>query len=356
MTMGRKRTTAANAQKLPENVIVDILFKLPARSLSRFRLLSRKYLSLLQSPDFITAHARDSCLNRAGVLVLAESISGKKEALFLPPVIPPDNNSNGTSIEPVKKNGFSDFPLPFLKGYSEFGEEPKLRYAGSFNGLVCLIHHRWGEYWVLWNPATSQFSFAPPPILPQRDCFCNGARPHRVIAGFGYDSAVRDYKSVRVSWWTEDGGGVQVEVLSWAKRSWTEIQDRSLDTILTVKRQGSWSFQNLPVATSNGGVYWMDTGTGMVLCFKLHDEKLEWISTPDDAAAAAAASWSVLRTINGSPCIPEAIWRVNGESLFLLYVNCIACDSTGAARLKLPFHVISRAFEFAETLVPIPGS
>ncbi|CAL1363438.1 unnamed protein product [Linum trigynum] len=305
MTMGRKRITAAHAQKLPENIIVDIFVQ------------------------------------------TAGNISVTLKALV----------PNGTSIKPVKKNGFSDLPLPFLKGYNEFGEEPKLRYAGSFNGLVCLILHRWGEYWVLWNPATSQFSFAPPPILPQRDCFCNGARPHRVIAGFGYDSA--DYKSVRVSWWEEDGGGgVQVEVLSWAKRSWTEIRYRSLDTILTLKRQESWSFQNLPVATSNGGVYWMDTGTGMVLCFKLHDEKLGWISTPDDdAAAASSPSWSVLRTINGSPCIPEAIWRVNGQSLFLLYINCIACDSsTGAARLKLPFHVISRAFEFAGTLVPIPGS
>ncbi|CAI0396428.1 unnamed protein product [Linum tenue] len=81
-----EQTTATDAQKsptLPASVIVNVLSKLPARSLFRFRLLSRNYLNLIQSPDFIAAHARDSCLNRAGLLLLAESLSGPV-ASFLP--------------------------------------------------------------------------------------------------------------------------------------------------------------------------------------------------------------------------------------------------------------------------------
>ncbi|CAI0396433.1 unnamed protein product [Linum tenue] len=388
-----EQTTATDAQKsptLPASVIVNVLSKLPARSLFRFRLLSRNYLNLIHSPDFIAAHARDSCLNRAGLLLLAESLSCPV-ASFLPPAIPDNSCGGGTSIEQLKNTGgASDFPLPFLKGYGQFGVRPSLRFAGSFTGLVCLILHRWGEYWVLWNPATSQFSFAPPPILPQDDCFCNRESPHRVLVGFGYDSEASDYKSVRVCWWQDGGSGVQVEVLSWVKRSWTQIQDRSFQTILTLNRKGTWSFPDPPLATSNGGVYWMDTITGMVLCFKLHDEKLEWISTPYPADSPkwsvlstisvwkgslamfvltvqdsllsvclfdeGDSSWSTLLTIPmlGSPCIPEAIWRVNGCNLFLLYINCVTCDSEGGI-LKLPFEEISRAFEFAETLVPIPG-
>ncbi|CAI0470945.1 unnamed protein product [Linum tenue] len=70
-----EQTTATDTQKSPAllaNVIANILFKLPASSLFRFRLLSRKYLNLIQSPDFIAAHARDSYLNRAGLLLLAD--------------------------------------------------------------------------------------------------------------------------------------------------------------------------------------------------------------------------------------------------------------------------------------------
>ncbi|CAI0396426.1 unnamed protein product [Linum tenue] len=282
-----KPTAAASAaagahsfSSLPKH-IVDGLFKLPARSLFRFRFLSRYHLNLIQSPDFIAAHARDSCLNRAGLLVLADSQSGKA-ASFLPP-----------AIQGKTKDGVLNFPLPFLKGY---GCNARFSYAGSFKGLVCLIVRRQGEYWVLWNPATSQFSFGPPPILSQEHCFCNSRYRRRlwvVVDGFGYDSAADDYKSVRVLCWEN---AIQVEVLTWAKRYWTRIHAGEGFYSIFHIISGPPSFPDSPVSTE-GRVNWMEASSGMVLSFRLREANLEWISIPDAADGAHSPSLPVNRTI-----------------------------------------------------------
>ncbi|CAL1363440.1 unnamed protein product [Linum trigynum] len=384
----RKPTAAAahapNFSSLPKHLVDGILFKLPARSLFRFRLLSRYHLNLIQSPDFIGAHARDSCLNRAGLLVLADSQSGRA-ASFLPPEI------QGKTKDGVLISNFS-FPFPFLEGYG--GGESLFSYAGSFNGLVCLIVRRRGEYWVLWNPATSHFSFAPPPIFFQEHCICNlryRRRPCVVVAGFGYDSEADDYKSVRVLCWEN---AIQVEVLTWAKRYWTKIHDdESFYNDIVLTSPGPPSFPDSPVSTE-GRVYWMETSSGMVLSFRLREVNLEWISIPDAADRAHSPSLPVNRTIcawkgslamlvqhlqepllsvwlydegesswsglvsiptHGLPRRVEAIWGVDVESLLAIYVDCIACDSRGCGFKLLPFDVIGRAFEFAPTLLPIPG-
>ncbi|CAI0410226.1 unnamed protein product [Linum tenue] len=365
---------------LPEHIVTEILVRLPPKSLLRFRCLSHHHSNLIQSPNFVAAHAGHAHRNRTGLLVYANSQSGKDVVSFIPSKL---EGSGGTI------NGLvSAFPLPFLKkkGYG-VGKSTSFQCAGSFNGLVCFILDTRG-YWVLWNPATDQFCFdvsQPEKNLPR----------NHTIAGFGYDSAASEYKSVRVS--CNHGGGAQVEVLNWAERHWTEIQDESFHAIFTATEYREPHFHKPPVTTNNGRVHWMESSSGMVLSFKPHDEKFEWVSTPEASlpwsiqrsicawkgslamlvqheiqqdsllslwlyndgggGELSSSSWSTLFTIStmGPPCMPEAIWRVDAQSSFLLYINGSACNYNNGKRLKLPYVCIYRAFEFAQTLVPIPG-
>ena len=47
---------AAITHLLPEDVIVDILARLPVKSLKRFRCVSLSWRSLIHSPQFISSH------------------------------------------------------------------------------------------------------------------------------------------------------------------------------------------------------------------------------------------------------------------------------------------------------------
>lgn len=148
----------------PSEIIDNgILPRLPAKSLSRFKCVSKKWLALISSPEFIHQHltyAANSTSNH--LLILTKS----------------DHNLYLFNIDMPETPAFK---LP------SFGIDPLV--VGSCNGLLCIQSYR-PYCLVVLNPSTGSYKEIPTLLPPRRYSALN--------FGFGYDFRNDDYKVVRI--------------------------------------------------------------------------------------------------------------------------------------------------------------
>ncbi|KAK9684511.1 hypothetical protein RND81_10G215000 [Saponaria officinalis] len=179
----RLKTTTTTAPFLPSEIITDEIFpKLPAKSLVRFKCVSKFYNTLISSPEFIEIHLR-------------QSLSSDSNRLL---IVSKENNPNLYSFDidsPNSSTTASTIALPkTLGGWLE----GNVSIIGSFNGLICVgLTLYEGEphessIQVLINPSTGLFREIPYNSLSVEGEF-------RVSFGFGYDDVNHDYKIVRVT-------------------------------------------------------------------------------------------------------------------------------------------------------------
>nr|XP_017255480.1 PREDICTED: putative F-box protein At2g16220 [Daucus carota subsp. sativus] len=165
---------------LSNDLISEILVRVPVKSLIQFQLVSKTWLSLIKDPVFVKAQLRRAIR------------SGSDETLMLV------RYSCSTSTESAKlklslfdvdsKQIVSEIKYPYSQGESR--SLPPLTVVGSANGIVCVVLHETSrmDRFFLWNPATRQSSS----VIPGR-----GFSTSRAI-GFGYDPVDGDYKIVVV--------------------------------------------------------------------------------------------------------------------------------------------------------------
>ena len=188
------------AQYFPEEIVREILLKLPVKSFLRFNCVNKEWRSIIKSPTFASdhlAHINGSDNNSTGRL-LALKVSGETSS----------SHKKTTTIitaclakqETEKANRYFDqyTDLSFLhKSSTPFSFEV----VGSCNGLVLL---RCFNTLILWNPLL--------------DKFMTISEPHTNLSyedigwGFGFDSRTNDYKVVKID--------SKVQVFSLATGSW----------------------------------------------------------------------------------------------------------------------------------------
>ncbi|KAA8526247.1 hypothetical protein F0562_008550 [Nyssa sinensis] len=206
----------------PREILVDILVRLPVKSLLRFRCVCKSWCSLIESPIFLATHLNQS-INNTHLLIRYFSVNHKKELYSL-------RFDNETLNECV------ELKCPFKSRSGNF-----LRVVGSCNGLICLSDDHFGYTYTLivWNPAIQRCVALPKP----RVCF-DVCGPYMFALGFGFDPKTNDYKVVRMvypqnkmgSWDASAGpeallfggqGGYvaspEVEVFSLSTGSWKTI-------------------------------------------------------------------------------------------------------------------------------------
>ncbi|VFQ70156.1 unnamed protein product [Cuscuta campestris] len=229
-----------------ELVLVEILTRLPVKSLGRFKSVSKKWLSLISDPHFVKSHLRRS---------LENCPSARHRILISDPLHSVDFNGNQVKgrISPPKS-----FEQPF-------------ELAGSCNGLICLYIAR--ETFAAINPTTGETRELPKPThIPTHANFFNG---------FGYDATTDDYKVVRGP---QPTIGPQpefiVEMFSFKANSWKRIE---YDPELKVIENGFFF---------NGCVHWLVTtchGNSRyeqrVVSLDLADEKFRVVIPLPDVAA-----------------------------------------------------------------------
>ncbi|KAL3745821.1 hypothetical protein ACJRO7_014863 [Eucalyptus globulus] len=226
-----------------EDLISEILLLLPARSLLRFKCVSKLWLSIISGPRFSRRHARLHAGSGASGVVLRRTPSDHQ---FLP-------LGGGGGDSPL-----SGFPFKCL----DFAPDPAgLKILQSCGGLLlCCSFRKIGcrrNYYVF-NPTTRQFA-----MLPQL-----GGASSCAITVYGVSLAFDPSKSshydvVCVRSTVESAYYYQIEIYSSRDRGWRLSGSPFVAPFDMVFDSGVFW---------NGGVHWISP-TGASLCFDVKKEQ-----------------------------------------------------------------------------------
>ncbi|XP_058730412.1 F-box/kelch-repeat protein At3g23880-like [Vicia villosa] len=179
--MRKNPNTLSSADLLPFDLILEILTRLPVKSLLQFRCVSKSWNLLISDPKFARKHLNLSTTPRR-VLRLSYDTPSYRYIL---------NSYSLQSIFTDADANFTQFEYPLLKRSSIY-------YAvGSCDGILCFANHPtftdYKPFVVLWNPSIAKFKELPP---FENLSLLKGLNWVRTSYGFGYDHVSHDYKVV----------------------------------------------------------------------------------------------------------------------------------------------------------------
>ncbi|MBA0629037.1 hypothetical protein Godav_023656 [Gossypium davidsonii] len=169
---------------LSSDIIVEILMRLPVKSICRFKCVCKLWCLLISDPTFIKRH-----LNLA---IIDKDIEHQRQKLILRSSSTP--SLYHVECDAMTSNDVMAVKLHFPLIRSSFD---KVKFIGSFNGLLCISLEP--ERLFLFNPATRELKVK---RIPNLDIDINRSLDDRVsrppIYGFGYDHSFDDYNVVKI--------------------------------------------------------------------------------------------------------------------------------------------------------------
>ncbi|XP_028760809.1 putative F-box protein At3g16210 [Neltuma alba] len=161
---------------LPHEIIINILKRLPVKSLIRFQCVCKNWKNLLKDPLFITDHLHHSNIH-------------------LPSLLLPFNGNKTLQLCSFDCDfQLSEVPnAPLIDSRSivrTWADVRDVEIVGSSNGLLCIQFSDFGHphTFVLWNPATRELKMVPTTIEFRGD----------YTIGFGFSMIANDYKIVNI--------------------------------------------------------------------------------------------------------------------------------------------------------------
>ncbi|KAI5661939.1 hypothetical protein M9H77_21262 [Catharanthus roseus] len=198
---------------LPQELVTHILTRVPAKSLMRFRCVSKSWKSLISSPHFVSMHTHEAFLSKpptpAPRFLLRHYCKGQKVEIYS---LHQNNETFDVEEEEIK------ISFPF-RGLARF----YFRIVGYCNGLLCLSDDLFGysNLLMLWNPVIRRKL-----ILPLPRAIFDNLGPYMFMLGFGYDAKNNDFKVVRVAYVQGDyeyNVPPIVEIFCLSTGNWKEI-------------------------------------------------------------------------------------------------------------------------------------
>ncbi|XP_058211472.1 F-box protein CPR1-like [Rhododendron vialii] len=218
------------ADHMPNDLLTEILARLPVVSLLRFKSVCKPWYSLITSPSFVTKHLNQSITNTEsnGDKLLLRLYDDKKERYLLL------NDDDEFGDE------YSELELPFELPFGCY------RVVGSYNGLLCLSDDYYSSgqpQIIIWNPSTRN-SVIILPTAPKPQC------PYVSVYGFGAHPTTQEYKVIRLEYKLQSLFKLppKVEIYTQGTRSWRGISSAPPHCFLTSR----WS-----QAFLNGVVHWV---------------------------------------------------------------------------------------------------
>lgn len=354
---------------LSEDVILEILLRLPVKTLVRFKCVCKQWYTIIESQSFIKQHFGQRS-NQERLLVRHYKCNEDLHAyaLFLDDVC----------------SGFEE-PAHL--------QMPNLIFEllGPVNGVFCLVGQ--SRDLALLNPATRQLK--PLPELPEVI-----VEPHLLfldnVLGFGLDLLSGDYKVISIWYfWNKSNNALDchpiVFVYNLGSDSWRNLEDVGCF-------KSSYSACRSLCNTYLNGVYYWDmefsnTNVAAILAFDMTTEKFQEIQVPDclkskighltiHGDSIALLSYQLERAdvcevwvmeMEGrwnrgavvGPCQainwPLCLWKNNDllieteTSFFMLYNICTKKRQLTQARVKKNTSFLSWVFSYKESLVSIKG-
>ncbi|CAI9775828.1 unnamed protein product [Fraxinus pennsylvanica] len=179
---------------LPQEMVREILLRLPVKTLLKFRSVCRSWLSLISSSEFMKTHLKISSYNSIyshNKLILGRSSNSLD--LYTFPLY--DQTGDLASMDTVPL----DHPL--------FEPVSMLRIVGSCNGLVCLVLGL--NTVIILNPATKK----------SRELPISSTSVFDTEYGFAYDESNDEYKVVESGWTIADMDEIKTHVKVYSSKT-----------------------------------------------------------------------------------------------------------------------------------------
>ncbi|MCL7047741.1 hypothetical protein MKW94_018290 [Papaver nudicaule] len=227
---------------LPIELILEILSRLPVKSLTRLSCASKYlYNYINRNPHFNKLHMVNySQKNPSLVFYVKYNGTGKQEWLFKSLFHHRDQHDDN--------NDNYDVDLS-----ETFGRKDRGEYVGYCNGLICfrLIAGEVAFFIDVWNFTTGELLRIVPPVVEGR-CY------QHMSSGFGFDS-VNNYLVYTFG----------------SKSSWEEIVPPDSRFLLASSTATFTSYGG-----GGGALFWWTTDFHDILMFDLHEHKLQYIRIP----------------------------------------------------------------------------
>ncbi|XP_009779429.1 F-box/kelch-repeat protein At3g23880-like [Nicotiana sylvestris] len=193
-------------QELSQELIIEILVRLPVKCLLKFRCVSKLWLSLISNTEFHKTRVNFSIKNPK---MTDYTIAGVASVSGLGKICHVYTIKCENSFITAAKHGCPPKSLPLSAWL-----------LGSCNGLVCLTSDSYTL--MLLNPCTGNFNVFPDTMSQYKV----GAGGCYVRYGFGYDASIEDYKVVKIFSFPQNEGRHEniVKVYSLKANSWSTIQ------------------------------------------------------------------------------------------------------------------------------------
>uniref|UniRef100_A0A2N9HL07 F-box domain-containing protein n=1 Tax=Fagus sylvatica TaxID=28930 RepID=A0A2N9HL07_FAGSY len=184
----------SESERLPHDVVYDILTRLAVKSLMRLRCVSKSCNSIIINPIFSSTHLdrAKSLSNKNGYLLYLDDASGN----------PPYRRELCTVVYNTLTE-ISRFQIPFSH----------VDIAGFYDGMFCLQNNRNNELY-LWNPSIRKFKNLVPPRLTRR------IESKNLVHGLAYHSQNNDFKVLRLVTYEV---WAKAEVYTLSTDSWREV-------------------------------------------------------------------------------------------------------------------------------------
>ncbi|KAK4271144.1 hypothetical protein QN277_019881 [Acacia crassicarpa] len=215
--MMKNKEVEADDPFLPQEIIRDILIRLPVNSLIRFQCVCRLWRDLSKDPSFIADHLHHS--NRQNPYILFQGVCSYDN--------PSDLYSLGSDMQVWR---FQNPPL--IEHFNH------VKIVGSSNGLLCVQTNSLrcsSHSLLLWNPAIKEVKLVPETDFRLESHGCS-------TIGFGFCPSLKDYKIV-ITYVKNDFFGT-FKVYSLRSNSWKEVKYRLVACPIYYR------------VTVNGVMYW----------------------------------------------------------------------------------------------------
>ena len=269
--MGEPQILQRRKNHLPHDIVLNILARLPVKSVTRFRCVCKSWNSSITTPYFISTHLNNSKSNDDNDYVIHMPTWEDRcriatwEGRPLACMVAPSDTLVCTVALGRTFDRISEVRIPFDFD-SEFAQ-----IVGSCNGLLCVSNYRDGKYTYfleiyLWNRSIRKFKRLPK-IL----------RTSPVTLRFVYHSENNDYEVVKISALALPLHEVEVYTLS--SDSWKKVVI-SLTIGIFLWHQN----YHLPAPLVSGALHWMaqnrGVGSRVILSFDVNSETLRKLALP----------------------------------------------------------------------------
>ncbi|KAL6289772.1 hypothetical protein ACE6H2_007282 [Prunus campanulata] len=235
---------------IPHEILLDIIAKLPVKSLLKFRCVCKSWHALISSPSFISAHLERTAMKSGCDYLLMYSDNLDCLSVFCP-----ETYAKCLELDLPRHQSGSLFYI-----------------YGSCNGLLC-ISDTTMKITYLWNPSIRKFKRLTKGLIHVKYHYSGVAT---IALGFGLDVGGNDYKVVRIASFLH---GICVEVYSLRLDSW-----RIINAVPPVTKIFSL-FWSEKCAYLNGVVYWIvqeySPDCKYIISFDMENEVFQRIMLPD---------------------------------------------------------------------------